>query len=298
MKKFGYIAAFTLLLSLPFGLLVHSLPTRQANTCPGKPYPVSNFLTRGLQGVTGLNWGVAKIVESQIEKHVKKSLDKGDLEVHIKPYSAMDLAAGKLKSFDVKAKDVVSKGFSISSVEARSLCEFTHINYEKDPIEALVPVFLAFKASFSEKDLNNIISSKEYKDNLTKIKLKHNNTEISLLEFLSPTIDISGDKVIVSADLHFIGTPRFVIIPVKMSTGLKVKNNNVRLSEVQMLSNNFGRNGRIVSEFLEKMTVAIFDIKQLGTENTEIAIKNIDVNNDRINIEGTFWIASNQYQYK
>ena len=297
MRKLGYIAIFALVLSLSFGLLVHSLPTRQVNTCPGKPYPISNFITRGLQGVTGLNWGAARILESQIEKHVKKSLDKGEVEVQIKPYSAMDLVAGKLKSFDVKGKDIVSKGFYISSAEARSLCEFTHLDYEKNPIVALAPVFLEYKVSFSEKDLNSIVSSKEYKDNLTKIKLKHNNSEISLLEFLNPNIDINGDKVVISADLHFVGTPKFVTIPVKLSSGLKAKNNNIRLSDVQMLSSNFGRNGKIVADFLEKMTLAVFDIKQLGTENTEINIKNVDVNNDRIDIEGTFWVAS-QYQYK
>ncbi|OGI22055.1 MAG: hypothetical protein A2255_07930 [Candidatus Melainabacteria bacterium RIFOXYA2_FULL_32_9] len=298
MRRVGYIAVFTLAISLFFTLLVYSLPTQQVNTCPGKPYPVSNFLTRGLQGLTGLNWGAAKIVESQIEKHVKKSLDKGQVKVHIKPYSAMDLLAGKLKSFDVKANNVVIDGFFISSAEAKSLCSFTHIDYEKDPIVALAPILLGYKVTFTENDLNSIISSKEYKDNLTKIKLKFSNSDISLIEFLNPDIDIDGNKVFISADMHFIGTPKFVIIPVKMGTGLKVKNNRIRLNDVKILSNTFGKNMTIISEFLEKMTLAVFDINSLGSENTEITIKNINVNNDRIDIEGTFWIASKQYQYK
>lgn len=294
MKKPVYLAVFVLIIGLLVSMFAYSLPLKQVNTCPGKPYPVSNILTRSLQGVFLLNFGVGKIAESQVEKQINKLLNEGKVEVNVKTYSAMDLAAGKLKDFKIKGKNLAANGVYITSVEAKSLCDFIYLDYKKDPIEPLAPLYLGFKATISESDLNKIVNSKEYQENLTKVKLKLGSADLNLIEFLKPKFEIEGDKIFLTTDMHFIGTPKFVTIPLKMGAGLKVKNNKVRLTDMQMFSSKSGKNTGVFSDFVEKMTLAVVDISSMGNDYTEITIKNINVNNDKIDIDGTLWMTPNK----
>lgn len=292
MRKFAYSVSFILILSLFLNVFTYSAPVQKVNTCPGKPYPVSNFLTRGIQGVLLMNWSSARIAESQIEKQLKKVFNQGDLEIRIKPYSAMDLMAGKMKNLEIKGKNLSGEGIALTSIEAKSLCNFIYINYKKDPVEPLAPVYVSFKGTATEKDLNTILSSEQYQENLTKLKLKLNNSELDLMEFLNPKINIEGRKIFLSGNIHFIGTPKFISIPIKFGTGLKVKDNKLKLVDMQIFSSNSIRNAGPISDFVERMTLAVFDISSFGDENTEITLKNININNDKIDIDGTVWINS------
>ncbi|MCK7485993.1 MAG: hypothetical protein MZU97_10920 [Bacillus subtilis] len=117
------------------------------------------------------------MAQAQVEKQIGKLLNSGNVDVKITPYSAMDLVAGKMRGFEIKGENISAEGFSVSSFEAKSMCDFIHLDYKKDPDQVpLAPLLLDFKATVSEKDLNNIVSSKEYQENLSQIKLKLNSS--------------------------------------------------------------------------------------------------------------------------
>ena len=83
-------------------------------------------------------------------------------------------------------------------------------------------------------------------------------------------------------------------MPIKAGTGLKVKDNKIRLTDLQMLSKSPGLNMGPVSDFIETMTLAVFDVSTLGEDDTEITIKNINIKNDKIDVDGTVWVAPKQ----
>lgn len=294
MRKLSYSMISALVISLLFSLLSYSLPIQQINTCPAKPYHISNPVTRGLQGILGLNWISAKLAESQVKTQLKKQLGQGTVNVYIKPYSAMDLVAGKFKSIDLKAKNAAMSGIFISSLEIKSLCDFIYLDYKKDPIVPMTPLYFGFKGTITQEDLDKSLSSKEYQNNLSKIKVRFGNTDLSLVDFLNTKINIEGNKIFVSADVHFIGTPKFMAIPVKMGAGLKVSDNKIKLTNIQMFSDNSGPNMGPVSDFIENMALGIFDFDSLNQNGTAITLKNINIHNGKIDVEGTVWIASHE----
>ncbi|MCK7485992.1 MAG: hypothetical protein MZU97_10915 [Bacillus subtilis] len=92
--------------------------------------------------------------------------------------------------------------------------------------------------------------------------------------------------------MRFIGTPKFLAIPVKMGFGIKVVDNKIRLSNVQVLPNTPGRNMGPISDFMERITLAVFDLDNIGGKDTHITIKKINVKNDKIDIEGNVRMAA------
>lgn len=270
----------------------YSEPAQGLNCCPTKPYETSNFVTRGIQGVFGLNWLFHQVAESQVEKQIKKVITSGDVKVKIKPYSAMDLLDGKMRSFDVKGKNIVANGFHISSFEVKSLCDYVSVDYKKNPVELREPVLAGLKASITQNDINKSLSSPEWKENFEKIKVKVFDTDISLFEFLDPRVEIDKDKIYISSSLHLAGTPRFLSIPLYFGTGLRVDNNKLKFVGVKMISKGLGANLGPISEFLDKMAVCALDFNLLNNSTMNINIKKILVNNGKIDLDGTLWLAA------
>jgi hypothetical protein len=289
MKRLSYLITLLLISGLLFSSNAYTMPTQQVNTCPSEPYPISNFITRDLQGILLMNWGSSQIAESIVKNQIKKMIAEGDIKVHIKPYSAMDLAAGKLKSFSVKGKNIVMNGVSISSIEAASLCDLVYIDYKNNPVTPLAPLFFRFKTTITQKDLDRTLSSKEYSDNLSSLKLKVGNADLNLIDFMNPKIKIEKNKLIVSTDMHFIGTPKFMSVPLKAGTGIAVKDNKIKLVDLQMFSDNSIMGP--IPDIVEAITLSILDPNRFVKGGTEVTIKNININSGKINIEGTVWVA-------
>lgn len=264
----------------------------QTGSCSAKPYPVSNFATRGLQRFMGLNLLTSRIAESKIEGELKK-LAKGDFDVSIKSYSAMDLLSGKIKNFRVTAKNVEFNDAHISYFEAGSLCDFIHIDYKKNLIVPLVPIFAEFKGTVTESDLNKTLSSDKIKEKFTRVKISLYSTDINLVDFLNPKVELKKDTIILSANLRFAGMFKFISVPVKIKTGLKVDGNKIRLYEPGLGSNPLlSGSVAFLADFLAMTSPVIFDFSTLKKDGIDITVKKLNIENGKININGTVWMPA------
>ena len=288
MKKVKYIVISAVVASVVSGMFVFSAPQQIPNMCPLKPYPVSNFFTRTMQGILGLNYSSSKIAEHEIKTQIAKTVS-GDIDIKITPYSALDLIGGKFKSAEVKAKNVNLDGISISSFEAKSLCDFVYIDYKKNPVTPIAPALIGFKGTVTQDDFNKTLSSPQYSSNLTKIKARISNTEINLVDFINPKINIADGSINLTTQMHFAGLPSYLNIPVKIGTGLKVENNKIKLTNLKVLQEQ-GLNMPIVANLVQAMSPAIVDLNNIGIKGSKITLKDLTIHDDKIDVSGTIWV--------
>lgn len=274
-------------------LIVLSGPQQKPNTCPSKPYPVSNFVTRNIQRFLGMNILVSKVAESGIESSIIKSLDKGEVNVSLKGYSAMDLAAGKFKTIKINAKNISKEGVYISSFEAKSLCDFTQIDRSSNPVIPVSPVYVGFKGTITDADINNTVNSEQYQQKLKGVSIKLFNQDIDLVDFLNLKANINDNKLIISTDIHFNGMPSYMKLPVKMGIGLKVIDNKLRVADLQMISKPLGGELNLLSNFITFQRPVIVDFNSLSKNGSDIKIKKFSIVNNKMNLEGTVWLPEN-----
>lgn len=292
-NKFNIMIALMTGFVLFSNLFVFSSPSQKVNTCPGRPYPVSNFFTRNLQRFTGMNLLVSKVAENAIESNLAKMLDKGDVNLSLKGYSAMDLSAGKFKTAQLTAKNIVKDGVYISLVEAKSLCDFTQVDRKRDPVVNISPIYVGFKSTITDTDINNTVASDQYQQKLRGVSIKLFNQDIDLVDFLNLKANIIDNKIVITTDIHFNGMPNYMKLPVKMAVGVKILDNKLRISELQMISKPLGGELKLFSNFITFQKPVLVDFNKLSQNGSSIEIKKFSIVNNKINLEGTAWLPEN-----
>jgi len=293
MSRFYILVGLITVAVLFSNLLVFSVPQKSVNTCPSKPYPVSNFLTRNIQRFVGLNLAVTEIAEGAIEDNITKLLDKGEVKVNIKGYSALDLASGKFKTAQLNAKNISKDGVYISSLEAKSLCNFTQIDRSNNSVVPVSPIYIGFKGTLTDSDINNTVSSDQYRKKLRGVSIKLFNQDIDLIDFLNLKANINNNKLVISTDIHFNGMPEYMKLPVKMGIGLKVIDNKLRVADLQMISKPLGGELNLLSNFITFQKPVIVDFNSLSKNGSDIEMKKFSIENNKINLEGTVWLPEN-----
>lgn len=298
MKVLGRYKFNSLVIVLVAGILLSNLlafsdPSQKTNICPSRPYPVSNVLTRNLQRFTGMNLIFTSAAEGMIENSVKKLLDTGEIDVKIKGYSAMDLLDGKFKSVQLSAKNLSKDGVYVSSFEAKSLCEYTQVDRNSNPVVPLTPVYIGFKGLITDSDINNTVNSDKYRQKLRGVSIKLFNQDIDLVDFLNLKANIKDDRLVISTDIHFNGMPAYMKLPVKMGIGLKIVDNKLRISDLQMISKPLGGELNMLSTFISFQKPVIVDFNDLSKNGSDIQIKKFSIVSNKINLEGTLWLPEN-----
>lgn len=295
MKKYANLMIFALFTALMFGSFVVSAPREQVNSCLAKPYPVSNPVTRGLQRFLGMNLLASKAAESQIKSQLSK-LAQGQYDIDLKTYSAMDLAAGKFKDLTLEGKNIYNadKGISLSYIKIESLCDFIWLDYKKDPIQPLAPVYLSFKTVLTEDDLRRIISSSEFQRSLKNIGLRAFNRDIFTVSFRNLNADIVNDKIFMIGEMETSGVTKSRS-PVRIGMGLDVdRNGNIRPRNVEFDSPALFGIDKFIAQIIEFVNPIDFAIRSLEYGGRNLDVKNLVINNDKIEVDGTFWLPSSR----
>lgn len=283
MPKFHHIfifAAIAALFSSPF-----AKADPDQGFCPSTPYPVSNGFTQGLQTVTGMNFIAEQFAQSQIKNQLKK-IAKGDFDVDIDTYSATDLISGKFKGFDIKGRNVVINGTHISSLEAKSLCDFIYLDYNHNPIVPIAPLYMEIKGTITENDINKTLTSQKFQEEFSKIRVDIGIGELNIAEFHNTKLHIVDDKIYINSDVHLGGMPKFMNIPVRISTGLRAAGNKIRLTDFEVVNGNLG----LMGNFLQMLSPTILNLDNFTQNGTNINIKTLNVKDNRIDVEGTVWM--------
>lgn len=254
--------------------------------CPSAPYPISNTFSRNVQKTVGLNFLAKTIVQNQIKKELQKSI-KGNLDVELNLYSFGDLVAGKFKNIKISGENLQTEGIYISSLESNSLCNFTHIDYKKNPIVPISDIFAKFNAALSEADLNKTVNSPQYASMLKDLKFNH----IIDLAILNPKIKINNDKIYLSGNINFSGMPGMFSVPVKLGAKIVPDKSRLRVVELDISSMQL-IDLRFMNNFVKKFKPVIFDFNKLFNNGESIYIQELIFKDNIVKINGTYYLPA------
>lgn len=257
-----------------------------AGVCNIKPYPISNVVSRTVQKGTGLGFLVKHFAQSQIKREISKTV-KGDINLNLDLYSVGDLIAGKFKGANFSGKNITVENVKVSSIEAKTLCEFVHLNLKKNPVEPLSNIFVGYKTVITEKDINETLNAPVYKEMLSSLKLSN----FINLAVLNPKVKIKNDKIYLSGKINFSGMPGFLSIPVNFGIKVISDKNKIRLVSLDILSNQF-IDINFIDKYVSAVKPVIFDFKSISNSGENYNISDIDLKNNAINIDGTYFLSS------
>jgi hypothetical protein len=198
---------------------------------PGLSHPV----VRGVQGVLGFNklagWIGAKAIEKEIHKKVS-----GDIDVHLEPYSGLDLTTGKAKHLRIKGHDLLyDKAFYVSDFLLRTRRETPlWINLDTGKLQRAVDADIELR--LTDSDFNRSFQTKEVQRILGNIKVSLLGGEPQRIQVLEPAIAFSEGKLHFQAQLGLVGGPSVSKIPLNVSTGLAYdpKTELIQLQDLQL----------------------------------------------------------------
>ena len=293
MKKIAIIFASIIVCSMFFQVIVFSSPNTAPNTCSSGVYPISSHVSRGIQRIFGVNILTTWMAEAIIKNQISKLIQKGSVKVNVKAYSAGDLFAGKVKSFEISGKNIVYNDIYISSVKAQSLCDFTYFDYKKTPAMLNSPLFLKYEAEIKNKEFQKIFASDTLKDALQGIPINMGFLKIGEVDIIDLKPNIANNKINMKANLVYKKTPFVFKFPISFETAIKVKNDKILLTNFKFTTDEESNDLKFITNSFELNNINIFDLKTVEKENSDINIKKIKVVNDKIFIEGTFWQQQN-----
>jgi len=289
MKKRYFILVFVVIFSVFANIAAFSSPDIPANSCYSGAYPISSPVSRGIQRMFGLNLLTTWAAEFAIKNQVSKQLQKGNIKVHLKAYSAGDLLAGKIKSFEITGKNVVFNDIYISSLKAQSLCDFTYIDYTKTPVMLNSPLFVKFNAEVSNAEFNKIFASDTVKSALQDIKVKINGLDFGEVDFTNVKPSINKERITIKADLVYRRTPFTLTFPISFETDLKAKDDKIFLTHLKFFNDSADSELKFITNSIELNNISIFDLKTVEKQGSEINVNKIKVIDDKISLDGTFW---------
>jgi hypothetical protein len=289
-KKYAVLLALILFCGISAQAIDNSSPI--PNTCYGNKYPVSNSFSRGIQRVFGLNIITTQFAEMIIKNQISHMIQKGKIGVNLKGYSAGDLIAGKVKSFEVTGKNVVVEDIYISSLKAKSLCDFTNFDYRSKPPMLQSPLFLGYSAEITNSDLTKIFATNSMKESLQNIQVLVGGLNFGKVDFTDIKPLIAKNKINMKANMTYKRSFLTFTLPINFETGFKVLNDKIYLTKFKFAPNALSPEMQFITDSLELNNIEVFDLNTAEKNGSEINVKKITVS-DKISIEGTFWQPSN-----
>jgi hypothetical protein len=257
------------------------------NVCPQRPYPIGNGFSRGIQQITFMNFAASKIAEGQIKKELLK-LAKGDFDVDIDSYSALDLINGKLKGLEVNAKNIDFLDIYFSTVHAKSACDFISVDYLANPVKLREPLTVTFNSTISEKDLNNTLKGEKYKKQLLNIKTNAN--DFKLIDFLNPRATLKNNRVQIVTDIKMPVLFNVISFPLTVDSDFQVVNNKIKLSNANISTGNKKLGITFPQYFIDMINPLIIASAGLESNGKKLTLEKVSVQNNQIEIAGNLWL--------
>ena len=226
----------------------------------------------------GYNFLAKKIAQAVLRKSLNDAA-KGDYKVKFDSFSGVDLKKGKFKGLTIDGKNLlVDKKLSVSNLSLKTTSDFNYVDYRKNPIEFKTDLPMDFNIILTESDLNHNFNELYGINVLCSM--------IPLIKVEKPVIKIVDEKIKLSSSLKM---PLAKKIKFSLSTGLKVDNGKIALSNVETSgSKDFAENLiALINEqsLLDDINLPIFD-----NTDTKVSIKTVAIKDNMINISGKLLI--------
>ncbi len=255
------------------------------------PYDMSWKSTKVLTNVTGMTFLTQAIANSIIKGELKKATGSKGFKANMKSFSANDLAAGRFKSLTITGKNLNLDGVHLSEFNASTICEFNYIKATKKSVKFKENFAMNYSMAMSNEDLKKTVLSKDYLTFLHSMNFKMG--RVNLFELEDVDVNFKNDKFYFSMKMK--NTLFNYTIPFNMdvSSKMKVQNGKIKVSEVALENLNQKISLTQVTNILNMINPLNFTVNILDNEHTKIAIKTLDIKNDKLTIDGTLFVPKN-----
>lgn len=261
-----------------------------------QPHDLSTKPTRFFSKITGTTAITQNIANSLIKKELRNTTGSKALKAKIKTFSATDLLDGRFKSLTLKGSNLNFNGVYITNFDAKTICSFNNIKANKSPVVFKDNFAMQYDMLLSSDDLNKTLNSPEYQAILSMLNVK--SFGINLFNINKVNVSLDSDKFIFSLLMNNDLFGYKVPINMNVSTKLAVENGKIKVSEL-LLDNN--KNSKINLSQLASLLNVINPISVstniLGSDNAKVAVDNLKIEKNKLNISGTLFVPKSQTVY-
>lgn len=274
MKKFLILIGAILFTSTAsFGIDCDSLQ------CPENPYSGS----LSFSNVTGVNPLAEQIANAIIKKEIKKE-SKGKYSVKLQSYNINALKQGKFKSLEILGQDVVTEDIYVSSLRFKTLCDYNYIevNNKENTITFKENFGMSYIMKFSEKDLNRTMEGSKYNELIRKVNSIGNSYK--LFNIVSNSVKINDNRLfyIIKVAIPLLNTKKDIIV----ETDFKVRNGELILNNTKLVTENLKFDISKLERLINYLNPLDFSMQIVKNHDSDMAIKEVTIKDNMVNIGG------------
>ena len=254
--------------------------------CEKNRYKPTSRLGTIISRDTGATLLSEKVAQARIRKELK-TFTKQRLNVSVKSYSLQDLLRGRLQSIVITGKNLNVEGVYLSYLELRTVCDSNYIQIASKPIKFKENMIIHFSTVVSDKDLKKTMDSNGYLDKLNCVNVK--GCGITFFKLSGAGVNIKNNKlnfkIKVTSEL-LLDKP----LDIDLSSDLKVEDGRIVFTKIDLGKINSKVDLTKVGYRLNAMNPLTFTLNVFENENTKMCIKNVDVQGDKIIVNGNIFI--------
>lgn len=263
----------------------------ESDMCPSVPQKINGPVTSVLSKVTGMNWILSSVIESQVKKQMDKAL-LGDFKVDITPYGGKTLLDGKFKKMTGHSDHIYVEGLYLSDVNAESVCEYNHFIYKDGQVYTNENFVLSYSASVTSDDLQKTVATPQYLKLLNSMNVSVGN--ISVFKIFDPKAEIKNNRMVFSLKVI---SPLTLGEPKRISTdmGLEVEDGKIMFTDVRTTPNLTSVNLNSILPVINKLNPFVYKANIMNNSKSIIKVQNVNINDNKIIIGGLVIVPKNYY---
>lgn len=257
--------------------------------CASQPYDLTSNGNQFFSKVTGMTFLSEEVAQAIIKKQLKKSTGE-NFKVEIKTYSPIDLLNGRFKSLKISGKNLNVDGAYISSLEAKTACDFNYIELNKNKsIKFKENMVMDFAVQMSNLDLKKTVNSAGYLEMMNRVNLSAYG--ITFFKLNGADVDIKNNKVYftIKVTTPFSSKPVSVVV----KSDLKVEDGRIVLTKVELPNLFSVLDLSKATYILNAINPLTFTTSVLGNSKTKIQITAVDIVGCKILVKGIVLIPKN-----
>lgn len=289
MKKLILVLCLMVLTSTQaFAICTNSADSNYASMCAPKAYDLSSRGGQITSSVTGMTFLSEKIAQVIIRGELKKAT-KEKFKVEMKSYSVQDLAHGRFKSLKISGKNLDIDDVYLTSLEAKTACDFNYVEIEKNSIKFKENMVMNYAVEISNNDLNKTIKSAGYLDRLNKIKLS--GLGITFFKLDGADVQVKNGKLYFTINVTSPMSTRPV--PIAVRSDVKVEDGNIVLTKIDLVNLYTVIDLSKITYLLNALNPLTFSTEILNNKDSKMKVQTIDIIGDKIFIKGNIFIPKN-----